>query len=490
MRKQREVEELSVIVAPDPFERLKSDIKEAAKLLDRDKARFFLDTYYNMQNERIKWSAQAREARKKQTPNAFIELMENNFKAMEYDIKVGLTAYAQAHEAGRWAMSIHGVGGIIAAGLLAYIDIHRAEKPSQVIQYAGLNPNLKWLGKEKAREYVNKKIGDSKEITNEQMVEMSRDTGHPWQWLHDKLEQKELSRTKTNIIKLLSMKPNNGALRELLWNFGQSVTKTAGSDKSFYGRYLIEEKIKDWEKNLCGEHEKAARQKLEDFEIGKDTDAYKWYDGYLSPKWIVDSWELSHGSPSILKPVDVVNALVSHQKIETAKRLWEFVTDLSGFEQIKQAGTYLTELEQELFGSGEVVHPDEIRENKKKMMKQLPSDERKELRKREKSLNDKKEAIAESYEKQWIDLAKEHFDEIGLRAKVINLGKGNGVRMLPPAHIQQRAETAISTLFLSHFHHVLYESTYGKEPRKPYVMEYMGHTDYIPPPNWNGSERS
>jgi hypothetical protein len=56
---------------------------------------------------------------------------------------------------------------------------------------------------------------------------------------------------------------------------------------------------------------------------------------------------------------------------------------------------------------------------------------------------------------------------------------------LPPAHIHARAKRYAVKRFLSHYHHVLHELTYGEPPPKPWVLEHGGHHDYELPPNWN-----
>jgi hypothetical protein len=55
---------------------------------------------------------------------------------------------------------------------------------------------------------------------------------------------------------------------------------------------------------------------------------------------------------------------------------------------------------------------------------------------------------------------------------------------LPPAHLLARASRYATKLFLAHLHHVMWEARYGEPPRKPYVIEKLGHTSFIKPPNW------
>ena len=57
---------------------------------------------------------------------------------------------------------------------------------------------------------------------------------------------------------------------------------------------------------------------------------------------------------------------------------------------------------------------------------------------------------------------------------------------LPPDRIHKRAERYAVKLFLAHWHHVAFESRFGKPPVRPYVLEHLGeqHLHFIGPPNW------
>jgi len=55
---------------------------------------------------------------------------------------------------------------------------------------------------------------------------------------------------------------------------------------------------------------------------------------------------------------------------------------------------------------------------------------------------------------------------------------------LPLAHIHARAKRWAVKLFLSHWHWIAHEVTYGKPPPKPYVIEHLGHAHILRPPNW------
>jgi len=54
---------------------------------------------------------------------------------------------------------------------------------------------------------------------------------------------------------------------------------------------------------------------------------------------------------------------------------------------------------------------------------------------------------------------------------------------LPKGHIDARARRWVVKLFLSHWHHVAWESTYGEVPPKPYAFSHLGHAHIVDPPN-------
>lgn len=55
---------------------------------------------------------------------------------------------------------------------------------------------------------------------------------------------------------------------------------------------------------------------------------------------------------------------------------------------------------------------------------------------------------------------------------------------LPAGRLDLRARRYAVKLFLAHLHHVMYESTFGEPPPKPYVIAIQGHGHYMGPPNW------
>ncbi len=120
---------------------------------------------------------------------------------------------------------------MLAAGLLAHIDIRIAETASNIWSYAGLNPNQKWEKGEK----------------------------RPW----------------------------NAGLRTLCWKLGQSFMKVSNREDATYGRHYRDRKTYEIERNDSGGNAEAAARILAEKKWGKATEAFKHLSaGKLPPAQI------------------------------------------------------------------------------------------------------------------------------------------------------------------------------------------------------------
>ena len=344
--------------------KLSKDLKAQAGDLTRYQARYLVDTYYEIQDFRIRAAGQLRSATEEHPePNMLLTWVTDQMSTLEKEIVKALQIYAESHEAGRWALSVCGIGPVIAAGLLAHIDVTRASTAGDVWRYAGLDPTLEWLGKDKSRVLVNEILGTSKKITDEQIAQIGARVNRTSLNIHELLknydlavlkkkqtkenqgedldddeeeEIKDLGKpTKDKLIKILSRQPWNAKLKVLCWKAGQSFQKQKGREECFYGHLIDERKMYELDRNERGQNKEAADKALQK-NLGKSTIAYKYY----------------------------------------------------------------------------------------------------------------------------------------------SQGK------LPPAHIDARARRHAVKLFIAHYFHVAYESHHQTPPPKPYVIQILGHKDYIAPPNW------
>lgn len=260
------------------FEKLTREIKENASTLTDNEARYLVDTYYQMQDFRISTNNQLRSAEKGDdtfvSENSALCYIASSFETLENNIKLLLKAYAESKPIGRWLLSITGIGPVIAAGLIAHIDIKKVQTAGQIQAYAGLDPTKKW---EKGQK-------------------------RPW----------------------------NAKLKVLCWKVGQSFVKVSNNEKDVYGKIYKERKAYEIEQNEKGAYAEQAANKLATTKIGKDTDAYKWYsEGKLPPAHIQQRaeryatkifishlftvwYEMEHGVPA---PKPYAEAILNHAHI-------------------------------------------------------------------------------------------------------------------------------------------------------------------------------
>src|SRR5271157_4588222 len=114
--------QLQEAVAQDfTLEKLTKDLKQAANILSKDEARFLVDDFYGMQDQRMRTGMQARELAEDQKPHDLLAWFNRNSDGLENQIKKALDAYSNRFVLGRWARSQYGIGPVLTAGLLATI---------------------------------------------------------------------------------------------------------------------------------------------------------------------------------------------------------------------------------------------------------------------------------------------------------------------------------------------------------------------------------
>jgi hypothetical protein len=118
-------------------------LAETSKSMDKETARWLVDIYYTVQDYRIRSAGQER-ASKDAEPHALVSWCFGAFEQMEKNIKRALGLYAKESRLGEWCLSIHGIGPVITAGLLAHIDIERAPTVGHIWSFAGLDPTKSW----------------------------------------------------------------------------------------------------------------------------------------------------------------------------------------------------------------------------------------------------------------------------------------------------------------------------------------------------------
>jgi hypothetical protein len=222
---------------------LTSDLREAAKTLGAHEARHLVDLYYQIQDFRIEGANMGRaqrdsavvvEGQTVKEPGKFQAFVTDNFERLENSIRRALHYYTQGSDLGIAVREVVGIGPVIAAGLLAHIDIAKAPTVGHIWRFAGLDPTSKWEKGEK----------------------------RPW----------------------------NARLKVLCYKAGESFVKCSNREGCEYGQVYQERKAQEWRHNIAGEFSEQATAVLAARKIGKDTEAHGWYSGKLMPADL-EGWE-------------------------------------------------------------------------------------------------------------------------------------------------------------------------------------------------------
>lgn len=278
--------ELDVRLEADLMEILRLKPAQIKKMtFTEDEIRGIVRTYYDLQLHRTRTMNQTRIYNETERPHMLVAFIGNEMKRLEDNCKAALEAYSNTQGIGLWAKSIHGIGPCIASGLMAYIDIEKAPVVSHIWRYAGLDPTVEWLGKEKIEkiftEIVPKGKADIEQaakiaaalnrnpslliprlVNDIERIKVTREWDDE---ADEERETKELVKrpiTRADQIALLSMPPYNLTLKTLCWKIGDQFRRRYKHPDDVYGKIYIIRKVYEQEKNEKGEYAKEAEKKL------------------------------------------------------------------------------------------------------------------------------------------------------------------------------------------------------------------------------------
>ena len=299
----------------EPIERLHKDVLAAASQnLDRREARYLVDLYYAVQDFRIQAQSQVRAAVEGHEPHAVVRWGFDAFDRIEGEIKKALGRFADAAPDGQWLLSVHGIGPVIAAGLMAYIDIEQAPTAGRIWRLAGLDPSVEWIGRDGAAAVVRELVAGKEPTLDELAAVALRTKRSPERLVRAAADPETGKLTTARLTSFLARRPWNARLKVLCWKIGDSFVKQSGSPKCFYGRLYLERKAYEIARNESGGNAETARATLAKKKIGEPTTRAAYEAGKLpagridlrARRWAVKlflahyqavAWEARFGTP-------------------------------------------------------------------------------------------------------------------------------------------------------------------------------------------------
>ncbi len=225
--------------------------------MDVEEVRTLVQTYYRFQKMR---TASANRLRTIEDPSVVSGWLLDQTMAVELTIKGLFEEYVKSHELGQWCTSQYGLGPVITAGLMAYIDVSKAGHPSGVWRYAGLDPTA------------------DKRVRGQKL-------------------------------------PYNADLKTLMWKLGDSFVKFHNQDDCYYGKLYEQRKAIEVRRNEAGDFAPTAartltEKKIVDKETRATYEAGRLPDGRIdlrARRWAVKiflahyfqvAWEIDHNGAS------------------------------------------------------------------------------------------------------------------------------------------------------------------------------------------------
>jgi len=241
----------------EPIEKLRKDLRQAAATLSLQEIRYLVDLYYQIQDFRKAAENQVNTLGKGGELVNVLSWAFGSMETIENEIKYALNVYTNREPTGMgsWAKSICGIGPVLSAGLLAYINVEKAPTAGHVWRFAGLDPTLEWLGKEKSQKLVHNCRGENVEATLAAVCRAaSRSVDRIRRAATTDANGKTVKLTEDRIISVLSRRPWNASLKVLCWKIGESFVKVSANENDTYGKVWINRKEYETEKNELGDY--------------------------------------------------------------------------------------------------------------------------------------------------------------------------------------------------------------------------------------------
>ncbi len=199
----------------EPITRIQKDLALAARDLTSEQARYMVDAYYSVQKQRVGMGNLRKAMAEEGEPNLTVEWLGQQAVALENSIRRAMDIYSSSTTVGEWSKSITGIGPVLAAGLMAHIDIERAQTAGAIWRFAGYDPTSVW---EKGKK-----------------------------------------------------RPFNARLKVLCWKIGQSFIKVQNHETDVYGKVYAQRRAQEEERNDSGAYAELAASTLEERNFKGDT---------------------------------------------------------------------------------------------------------------------------------------------------------------------------------------------------------------------------
>src|ERR1039457_4381199 len=272
----------------EPVQKLTRDLTKAAATLSLLEVRYLSDQYGIVQKNRLATENQVRALNKSGEPHEVLLWLGKQCQTLENQIKKALDQWTEGQVLGRWAKKVPGIGPVLAAGLMAHIDLEHDRTWYDIVSEGPEGP-------EQEAQIVAS-------FRSEKLRKAAGNDYHPLEKDHKIVLKERTERIRiTTAGKTLSfagwipglewkkgeVRPWNAQLKVILWKCGESFVKVSGRDNDIYGKLYLSYKAYIQKKNERGDYAEQARKILVDRKHREDTVAKTFYlKGLLPPAHI------------------------------------------------------------------------------------------------------------------------------------------------------------------------------------------------------------
>lgn len=285
INKEKSVEKMKDIInqrSDIDLKTLITDIKKGRRDLGEKEARFLIDFYYSRQKNRIRTGNQIDSIKDTNEPNGILNLFFKRELYTESDLTKILNAYVKKDPVGRWLISIKGIGGILAAALLALLNVEDKPTAGHFWSYAGFDPTRRHIGNVECDKILKDILGDKKKIDDDDLRKISESTGWRYEYLETNSKNEKGNISRKDLKKAIVMRPHNATLKKICFLVGTSFIYQKNRDNELYGKIYTQRLAYETGKNDNLEYKEQAYEKMHI--VKKTTEAYKHYSiGKLPP---------------------------------------------------------------------------------------------------------------------------------------------------------------------------------------------------------------
>lgn len=407
---------------------------------DKQIIRYLCDQYYQSQEYRIRAENQARAllqgydkaiSSDKNNHPRFIERELKNARYQEALNKKYIDILTDSIPVCRWMKSITGIGPIFSAYLFASFDVTKGSYATDFLSYAGLNDNRNpWLGNTKAKELVKNALV----YRDKRFDPIDKALTYHFIWCGG----------------------DNNKVDDFYQKLGNSIKKNYKENPDTISERLY--KIAD---QVINKITKASYADCESVLQEFGPDSYEFLMTLMDNKYCGDILFCYCAEKTTRKIINIKRGTENNIS-KSSKRTYCTIVDLEGY---LAKPPYNMELKKKMFLVGDQFIKQSNRENS------LYGKIYKERRNFEIMKNEKGEYADQAAK----ILSEKNFDKSTPTYKELSEGR------LSAAHINARARRYATKLFISHVFEAMYYAEFHKEPPKAYVIQYMGHHDYIAP---------